>query len=109
MKSIRLMIYSIAVLGIQLLGRIAERSAPMKKRRTVNSRVLYGPYEQDPILGKIILLVCCDCSSSHIIWKANEGIYGIPTRPEGYNYKYRLPVDACFADDNALEKQDLNR
>jgi len=109
MRTVRLIVYSIVVFSIQLLGRIATRCSPIIERWTVNDRVCYGPYETDPNFGDVVLVVCCDCGASHIMWKANKGIYGIPTRPLGYNYKPRLHVDTSLADVDSLQKQNHNR
>lgn len=103
-------IYSILVLIIQICGRINEWLFPYTVRWTRPDRLCYSQYEDnDDGYGKVVHVVCCDCGASHHFWKANDGIYGIPIRPEGYEYKPRLGVDTAFADIEAKKRWNKDR
>lgn len=106
----RLFLYKISIFLIQILGKLNAWLIPYPQRYTRPDRMCYAPYEDnDDGLGKVVHISCCDCGSSHHIWKANDGIYGVPIRPEGYNYHPRLSFDTMFADDKAKRLWNTNR
>lgn len=107
----RLYIYSLLTVMIQILGRISTWLYPHELRWTIPERVCYCGYEESPdgVLGKVAHISCCDCGASHFFWKANDGIYGVPVRPGGYNYRLRLKAEVAFADAEAQGKWDRNR
>lgn len=107
----RIVWYSINVLLIQILGRINVWLFPYKTSRlTVPDRLCYSEYgDNGDGFGAVTHISCCDCGASHHFWKANGGIYGIPIRPEGYEYRPRLHVDTVFADPDAKLLWDSSR
>lgn len=107
----RLLFYRISVFLIQILGRVNERLLPYETKRILRTdRLCYAEYEDaGGSLGKCVHISCCDCGASHYFWKANNGIYGIPVRPDNYQYSPRLPGDPIFADEEAKRKWDIGR
>ena len=110
-RTLKLAMYSINVFCIQVLGKINRRLMPYPERWTRPDRLCYCEYEdsEEAGLGMVSHISCCDCGASHYLWKANNGIYGVPVRPEGYSYKLRLPVDTAFASDEEAGKWNENR
>jgi len=105
----RLLLYSLIIYLIQILGEINLRLFPWEVRWTRNDRPCYSDYEEYEGFGKVCHIACCDCGASHIYWKANKGIYGVPIRPDGYNYKPRLKDDPSLANEEAKSKWNTNR
>lgn len=40
--------------------------------------------------SKSFLIECCDCGLAHQFFEDEKGVHGIPERPKGYDYKWRL-------------------
>ena len=96
----KLWVYSILTLIIQILGKINEWLIPYDKCWTRGDRLWYCKYEDaGEGYGMVCHISCCDCGASHYFWEANGGIYGVPARPKGYKYKPRLASDTAFASD----------
>ena len=97
---------------IQFLGKINIWLFPYKERYTIPNRLCYSEYEDaGGNLGMVTHISCCDCGASHYYWKANRGIYGIPIRPDGYNYHWRIEKKdkPSLADTDARSKWNINR
>ena len=107
---LRLFLYSICTLIIQILGNFNLWLYPSQKRWTRPERLCYCEYnDNDDGHGMVAHISCCDCGASHYFWKAYDGIYGVPVRPKGYQYKFRLPVDTAFANEEQKRRWDFRR
>jgi hypothetical protein len=105
----RIFIYTIIVFIIQCLSRILFKLYPLDNRWTVPQNLCYSPLETCEVNGDCVYMVCCDCGAGHYLFMANGGLYGIPCRPEGYNYKFRLNSNACYADEKAKKLWNFRR
>lgn len=108
-QSYRLKLYALITFLIQFLGYINKRLFPVRDRSVRPDKLCFAVYEYAEEFGKAVHIVCCDCGASHLFWKANDGIYGIPVRPLGYKYRPRLDVGACYATPEERAKKDLGR
>jgi len=95
--NLRLIAYTIIVFFIQVLSRLLMKLYPLDNRWTRPEKLCYSPLETCEVCGDCVYMICCDCGAGHYLWFANGGLYGVPCRPEGYDYKYRLDSHAVYA------------
>ncbi len=106
---IKLALYTFIVLIIQVLSRILMVLYPLNNRWTVPKNLCYSPLETCEVNGDCVYMICCDCGAGHYLWMANGGLYGMPCRPDGYSYKFRLNSHACYADENTKKLWNTRR
>ncbi len=109
MNKLKLMTYTAIVFLIQCLSRVSMWLYPLDQRWTVPQNLCYSPLETCEVNGDCVYMVCCDCGAGHYVFMSNGGLYGMPCRPEGYNYKYRLNSHACYADDKTKKLWNYRR